>query len=199
MLISHITSLCCPRAWVCTSWCRDKFRTTASATRLQYLAAKAYSMACVSLCFTGDLLGLTALGCERLELVYHSPVWQINWLQHFTSWMPRTLGKTAKRQVNIPQSYLQLLAVLVVNRHGHLNVFGRRLIPFVKIPLNQSHVDVIAHIPFRKFKNKQERNEKQTILRGCTSQGFRFILFNFINITATCNLICIADISLLNK
>lgn len=57
----------------------------------------------------------------------------------FTQRQYRKLGK-----------YLQFLAVFIINRHGHLNVFGCRLTPLVKIPLNQSYVDVISDVAFGK-------------------------------------------------
>lgn len=47
-------------------------------------------------------------------------------------------------------SYLQLLAILVINGHGHLHVLGCGLAPFVKIPLNQRHVDVVPNVTFKK-------------------------------------------------
>lgn len=50
------------------------------------------------------------------------------------------------------QSYLELLAILVINGHGHLHVFGRGLVPLIKVSLNQSHIDVISHITFREQK-----------------------------------------------
>lgn len=45
--------------------------------------------------------------------------------------------------------HLQFLAVLVVHRHGHLHVLGRRLVAFIEISLDQSHVDVIPHVTCR--------------------------------------------------
>lgn len=55
--------------------------------------------------------------------------------------------------------YLQFLAILVINRHGHLNILGCGLVPLVKITLNQSHIDVISHITFR----KKERNVRKIL------------------------------------
>lgn len=42
--------------------------------------------------------------------------------------------------------HLQFLAVLVINRHGHLHVLGCGLAAFIKISLDQSHIDVVPHI-----------------------------------------------------
>ena len=46
-----------------------------------------------------------------------------------------------------PRTYLQLLAVLVVHRHGDLHVLGRGLAALVELPLDQSDVDVVPHVP----------------------------------------------------
>lgn len=48
----------------------------------------------------------------------------------------------------IPRPYLQFLSVLIVNRHDHLHVLVCGLVSFVEIPLNQSHVDVVAYVTF---------------------------------------------------
>lgn len=58
----------------------------------------------------------------------------------------------------IPRPYLQFLSVLIVNRHDHLHVLVRGLVSFVKIPLNQSHVDVVAYVTFwgRRGKKKEQ-------------------------------------------
>lgn len=57
-------------------------------------------------------------------------------------------------QPNAPHSYLQFFAVLIINRHGDLHVFGRGLAPLVKVPENQSQVDVVPHVTFRKQKHR---------------------------------------------
>lgn len=58
--------------------------------------------------------------------------------------------------------YLQFLAVLIVNGHGHLHVLGRCLTAFIEIPMDQSHIDVVPHITCvgdRKAKKKKVKKK----------------------------------------
>lgn len=59
----------------------------------------------------------------------------------------------------IPRPYLQFLSVLIVNRHDHLHVLVRGLVSFVEIPLNQSHVDVIAYVTFGGGKGGEKKEQ----------------------------------------
>lgn len=45
-------------------------------------------------------------------------------------------------------AYLQGVALLVTHRHGHLHVLGRLLFPFVKLPVDQGDVNVVANISY---------------------------------------------------
>lgn len=68
--------------------------------------------------------------------------------------------------------YLQFLAVLIVNGHGHLHVLGRCLTAFIEIPMDQSHIDVVPHITCvgdrkakkKKFKKKIGHSRKNKII-----------------------------------
>ena len=45
-------------------------------------------------------------------------------------------------------AYLQGVALFITHRHGHLHVLGCLLFPFVKLPMDQGDVNVVANVSY---------------------------------------------------